>query len=99
MVSCTPPATAPTWTTLWTTYLASGTLGGCAKAGCHAAGQCDTPSDCWTFLNSYEYIAGGINNNFLFSWTGGFMPAGGPTSEPKAFCDFAAWTAAGSQNN
>ncbi len=92
---------APTWTKLWTEYLAAGTVGGCAKAGCHGTpGQCDTPSDCYQWLDSYSDICGGINNNALFSWTpNGFMPAGGPTSEPNVVTDFAAWTAAGSQNN
>jgi hypothetical protein len=27
------------------------------------------------------------------------MPTNGPSSEPQAVTDFAAWTAAGSQNN
>jgi hypothetical protein len=43
---------------------------------------------------------GGIVNSGLFIWTsGGFMPPNGPPSEPQAVCDFAAWTAAGSNNN
>ncbi len=52
------------------------------------------------WLDDFNYIQGGINDNGLFTWTpNGFMPKGGPTSEPQAVTDFAAWTAAGSQNN
>jgi hypothetical protein len=39
------------------------------------------------------------NGGSLFSWDEGFMPPDGPTSEPQAEADFAAWIAAGSQNN
>jgi len=94
-------ADAMTWTQLWNKYMAAETVGGFAKTGCHGqAGQCDAPSDCYQWLVSYAYIAGGINNNDLFSWTpGGFMPQGGPSTKPDAVTAYADWTAAGSQNN
>jgi hypothetical protein len=75
-----------------------GTVGQCAKGGCHS--ECSAASGCYTWLNGRGYIAGGINNNGLFTWTsGGFMPKNGPSSNPQAVTDFAAWTAAGSLNN
>jgi hypothetical protein len=81
--------------------MAASTLGGCAKSGCHSdATECATATACYTWLNGDGFISGGINDNGLFLWTsGGFMPQNGPTSEPQAVCDFAAWTAAGSNNN
>jgi len=94
-------APSPTWTELWTEYMNVGTVGGCAKVACHSgAAECGGASDCYNWLNSLGYIGGGINNNDLFTWTpDGFMPQGGPTSDPSVLADFAAWTAAGSLNN
>ena len=91
----------PTWSGLWTDYLASGTVGDCARSGCHSGGnECASASACYSWLNNDQYVSGGINNNGLFTWTsGGFMPKNGPSSEPQAVSDFAAWTAAGSLNN
>ena len=78
--------------------MAPGTVGNCSKSSCHS--QCSTASGCYTWLDGRGYISGGINNNGLFTWTPtGFMPPSGPTSDPKAVSDFAAWTAAGSLNN
>jgi hypothetical protein len=76
-------------------------VGGCAQSGCHSSSKdCGSASGCFTWLNKQGYISGGINNDQLFTWTsGGFMPKDGPSSEPQAVTDFAAWTAAGSQDN
>jgi hypothetical protein len=81
--------------------MATGTVGGCAKSGCHgSSNQRASASACFTWLDGDGFIAGGINDNGLFIWTqDGFMPQNGPTSEPQAVSDYAAWTAAGSQNN
>ncbi len=89
---------APTWTQLTANYLAAGTAGDCAKGGCHS--ECSTAPKCYQFISENGYLQGGINNSGLFTWTsGGFMPKHGPSSEPQAVTDFAAWTAAGAQDN
>jgi hypothetical protein len=76
-------------------------VGGCARSGCHGtSSECANASGCYSWLSKDGYIAGGINNNELFTWTAnGFMPKNGPSSEPQAVTDFAAWTAAGSLDN
>ena len=98
---------APTWTQLYTDYLAAGTIGNCGAASpCHAVdgnlgGNCGSAGDCWTWIGLQGQ--GGLadcQGGGLFSWdTNGYMPAKGPTSEPQAEADFTAWIAAGSLDN
>jgi hypothetical protein len=104
-VSCQGGTCVPTWTYLFNSYLAAGTIGDCADSNCHGVGgaedsNCDSPGDCWSFIGQpgfYGLSAGGD----LFSWDDGTMPAAtsDPGSEPQADADFAAWVAAGSLNN
>jgi hypothetical protein len=89
-----------TWTYLYNTYLKAGNTIGDCDGSCHRHSQCDSPSDCYQWIGRDSLTAGG-GYNALFTWDGGFMPQGGPSqgSEPQADKDFAAWVAAGSQNN
>jgi len=88
---------APTWTELYTNYLAVGTIGNC-DGSCHRHSQCSSPSSCYSWIGSGNRgaLSGGGG---LLSWDQGYMPTNGPTSEPQAEADFTAWAAAGSQNN
>jgi hypothetical protein len=87
-----PPT--PTWDDIFKNYVASGTPGGCG--GCH--GQ-STASGAYTWLKEIGQIDGKasamVTKDSDFSWFGGFMPPGGPTSEPDAVRDMKAWVAAG----
>jgi hypothetical protein len=92
-----------TWTYLFTTYLtdATATIGSC-DGSCHYHSECDTASDCYSWIGAPSSQArwGALSNGGgLFSWDMGYMPRGGPTSEPQAEADFASWIAAGSPND
>jgi hypothetical protein len=89
----------PTWTYLYDTYLtdATTTIGDC-DGSCHHHSECSSASAC------YSWIGGGqkgalSNGGGLFTWDQGYMPTHGTTSDPAAEADFAAWIAAGSQDN
>lgn len=97
---CQNGTCVPTWTYLFNTYLAAATPGNCAA--CHGAGyyygSCDDPVDCYELIGNGQY--GGLSTGGgFFSWDLGGMPPSGPTSLPQADIDFAAWIAAGSQDN
>jgi hypothetical protein len=92
-------AAAPTWTYLYDTYLsdASATVGDC-DGSCHYHGECSSAPACFTWIGTGKY--GALSNGGgLFTWDQGYMPKNGPTSEPEAETDFAAWIAAGSPDN
>ena len=93
--STTSSGTAPTWTYLYTTYLAAGSTPGTCDSHHHS--ECSSPSACFSWIGTGYNLSTGGN---LFSWdSGGWMPTNGPSSEPQADTDFAAWVAAGSHNN
>ncbi len=103
-MATTGGGSAPTWTYLFDTYLtdATATIGSCDGGTCHYHSECSTPAACYTWIGStsaQSYYGALSNGGDLFSWDGGYMPKGGPTSEPQAEADFAAWMAAGSMNN
>ncbi len=84
----------PTWTQIYTNYIASGTIGGCP--GCHSGyGSA-----------SAAYSKGGGStwanpSSSRLTWYGGDMPPNGPSasSAAQAVTDMNAWYAAGAPNN
>jgi hypothetical protein len=94
--------TGPTWTTLFDTYLAPGTVGNCAASGCHQ--QFTRPGDAYSYLWGNGYINGTSSalvdpTQSCLSWFGGTMPPSGPASAGNGVADFNAWVAAGALNN
>jgi hypothetical protein len=95
-----PPPSAPTWSQLFTNYLASGTEGDCR--GCHSQGS--SASSLYSWLNGRGYMTA-PNPTLLSSardgltWYGGGMPTNGAPSNAQAVTDFNAWAAAGAQDN
>ncbi len=92
-----PAATpaAPTWATLYRRYLATGTAGDCAS--CHA--EAATAAQAYDWLAGQSYMVGTPPylidpRSSCFSWQGGDMPPGGPSSYVRASRDFAAWAEA-----
>jgi hypothetical protein len=93
------PPTAPTWTQVYTDYLAGGAEGRCS--GCHSEGS--SASNLYSWLHSKGYINGTSSklvstSSSCLSWYGGSMPPAGP-SDAKAVSDMNAWAAAGAANN
>jgi len=84
----------PTWTELYTDYLAVGTIGNC-DGSCHHHSQCSSPSSCYSWIGNKQLSGGGG----LLSWDNGYMPPSGPSSNTAAEDAFTAWTAAGSPDN
>jgi hypothetical protein len=90
---------APTWSELFSAYMAPGTEGGCGRAAkCHARQMGDATS-AYAWLKQRGYIAGpesalASNANSCLRWFGGNMPPGGQPN-PKAAADVAAWVAVG----
>jgi hypothetical protein len=74
------------------------TIGDCDSSSCHRHTECSSPSACYSWIGTGTYGAL-ANNGGLLSWDNGYMPATGPSSDPQAEADFAAWIAAGSLNN
>ncbi len=92
--SASGSASVPTWTYLYSTYLAVGTAGDC-NGSCHHHSECSSPSACYSWIGSRQLSGGGG----LLSWDEGYMPPGGPSSDPQAETAFTAWTAAGAQDD
>ncbi len=86
----TSTSSAPTWTYLYTTYLAEGSTIGDCDGSCHHHSECSSASACFNWIG---------NDIQRLSWEGGNMPPGGPSSDAQAEADFAAWQAAGGQDN
>jgi hypothetical protein len=89
-----------TWSHLYTTYLASGTIGNCSP--CH--GGISTASSCYTWMQQKGQVGGtspALTNSSrsVLSWYGGNMPPGLPAQSAQAVSDFNAWAAAGGTNN
>jgi hypothetical protein len=100
-VDSAPPPTAPTWTEIYTKYLAAGTPGNCGSF-CHSS--MGDPSGAYNYLQGRGQISGtssGLVSTYSsdLSWFGGNMPPGGPGSYPTAAADMQAWAAAGALNN
>jgi hypothetical protein len=92
-------AVAPTWTQIYTKYLANGAVGTCGR--CH--NQMNTAAGSYSWLSSSRYISGTASplakNGSCLTWFGGNMPPGGPRSDAQAVSDMDAWAAAGAKNN
>jgi hypothetical protein len=89
-------SSAPTWTEIYATYLASGTEGHCAN--CHTAAS--SASGTYALVQSGGYINGTQSTvSNLFSWMGGVMPPSGPVSDTKGSTAVKAWVAAGALDN
>lgn len=93
---------APTWSTLYDRYLSVPSTG-CVNNGCHHHdSSCPNASGCWAWLNAQpggiSVMVGGTGQ--LFTWdSDGWMPPNGPSTDPQAEADFAAWVVAGAQDN
>ncbi len=55
---------APTWTDLYTTYLAVGTVGDCDSSSCHKHTECSSAADCFSWLSSKTLSGSGG----IFTW-------------------------------
>ncbi len=91
--------TAPTWSQIFTDYLAGSAEGRCA--GCHSQGS--SASSTYSWLQGRGYISGTSSplvssSQSCLSWYGGNMPPSGP-NDAKAVADMNAWAAAGALNN
>jgi hypothetical protein len=97
--STPPPAAAPTWSTIFSAYLANGTAGNCTR--CH--NQMGSASGSYSWLTGQRYISGTgsllVTKGSCLSWYGGNMPPGGSRSNPQAVTDMNAWATAGAMNN
>ncbi len=96
----TQTQTAPTWTQIFNSYMASGTKGRCSS--CHSQGS--SKSSLYTWLQGRGYISGTSSalvdsSQSCLSWYGGNMPTNGPSSYSAAVSDMNAWAAAGALNN
>ncbi len=95
--------TAPTFTQIYTSYLASGTVGNCGASGCHS--QMRSASGAYSWLEGKGQINGksssalGDPSQSILSWMGGDMPRSGPSSDATATADIEAWAKAGAANN
>jgi hypothetical protein len=94
------PPPSPTWSSIYSKYLASGTPGDCYP--CHS--QMSTAPKAYSWLKQKGYINGTSSAlvnpaRSCLSWYGGNMPPQGPSSLPAAKSDMNAWVAAGAQNN
>ena len=94
---------APTWSKIFSQYLAVDTEGGCGRSGsCHAAEMAD-PISAYEWLTQRGYIAGRQSalvrsGNSCLWWFGGNMPPRGRPN-PKVAQELAAWVAAGAPND
>jgi hypothetical protein len=88
-------AQAPTWTQIYDTYFATGTVGVCGS--CHS--NATSPSATYTWLKGQGYINGAQTSLSFLTWSGGNMPPSGPASLPQATADVNAWIAAGALDN
>jgi hypothetical protein len=91
-----------TWTSIYTSYLAAGTVGNCGKSSCHS--QMVTKSGAYTWLKGRGYITAtnaplADPQQSVLSWLGGNMPPSGSTSNAAAVSDLTAWAGAGAPNN
>ncbi len=98
-----PPATAPTFTQIYTKYFAPGATVDCSTgSGCHTEFQSEKTA--WAFLVQYGQVGTtppeltDPNASWLY-WYGGSMPASGTPCNGPAMADLNAWAAAGGQNN
>ncbi len=102
---------APTWTTIYGTYFASGTPGHCGNSGCHSSTlkgfKCGADkTTCYNGLVTAGYVTTATPtkspiadlNQSCLTWFGGNMPPGGGSSS-AAQKDITAWVADGAKNN
>lgn len=92
-------AGSSTWTMIFDTYLAGGTVGDCIH--CHQ--ETSSPASAYAWLSGKQYINGTksllAGSGSCLSWFCGDMPPGGPASDPAAASDLKSWVAAGAQDN
>lgn len=93
---------APTWTKIYASSMAAGTVGDCAASGCHS--QMSTAPKAYTWLKAKKQINGATSaladpKLSSLSWLGGNMPPSGPAANAASAADLAAWAAAGAPNN
>jgi hypothetical protein len=91
--------TPPTWTQIYDSYLAPGTIGNCVN--CHSGTS--TPSGMYSFLQGKGQLGGASpaltsSSTSCLSWYGGNMPPLGPQSV-AAVSEMNAWAAAGAKDN
>lgn len=99
---------APTWSTIYATYFASGTPGHCGNSGCHLNSlkgfKCGSDkTTCYNGLVTAGYVSGTSSalsdpKQSCLTWFGGNMPPGGGSSS-AAQKDITAWVADGAKNN
>jgi hypothetical protein len=91
---------APTFSEIYSAYLASGTVGNCVS--CHRA-EMGSASSAYSWLSGIGQISGASSRltgpGSCLTWYGGTMPFGGPRSDPQAVSAMNAWAAAGAMNN
>ncbi|MFO0673799.1 MAG: hypothetical protein U0235_29970 [Polyangiaceae bacterium] len=89
-----------TWTSIYNSYLAGGTIGNCTP--CHSGMK--TAAGAYAWLKRKGYINGASSGLAdpqvsCLSWLGGNMPPNGPSSNATATADLAAWAKAGGLQN
>jgi len=103
--ACSTSSTVPTFSQIYTNYLATGTVGNCAQTSCHS--QMSSAGASYTWLQGQTKDCGSPNcletltssTGSCLQWFGGSMPPGGNPSDQQATCDISAWFAAGAKNN
>ena len=104
-------SSGPTWTTIYGSYFAAGSMGNCGAGGCHSSSKsgfkCGSDkTTCYNGLVSSGYLTPSTptsspiadTQQSCLTWFGGNMPPSGGSSS-KAKSDITAWLAAGGQNN
>lgn len=107
----TVTSTAPTWTTIYTSYFAAASIGRCGASGCHLSTKsgfkCGSDkTTCYNGLVSSGYVdtknpAASLIADAQQSclvWFGGNMPPSNGSSS-KAAADITAWVKDGAKNN
>jgi hypothetical protein len=92
-----------TWTEIFNSYLAVGTIGNCTDTSCH---KYPTPKALYAYLQGEGQLGVGgssppLTNSSVscLSWYGGDMPLDGAQSAPQVVMQLDAWAAAGAQDN
>ena len=89
-------ASAPTWSSIYASYLGANTTGTCPT--CHSGMSSAATAYAWLSRNAQIPGIADPKASRL-SWLCGNMPPNGPTSNARGVADLAAWAAAGAKNN